>query len=171
MKNRDMKKLGYGQKGLTTVEFAIIAASLIIVLFGVIEVSRALFVWNTIGEATRRGARVAEVCPVNHGAIKRLAVFGSGWGSATASPVLSGLSTSNVTVQYLNASGTVLADPAASFSAIQYVRVSINNYQHTMIIPFIMPTLNVPPFATTVPVESLGYLPDTATWACFGTAT
>lgn len=168
MKNRNMKNRQYG---LTTVEFAIIAVSLIIVLFGVIEVSRALFVWNTIGEATRRGARVAEVCPVNHGAIRRLAVFGTGGGSGTASPVLSGLSTSNVTVEYLNASGTVLANPAASFSAIRYVRVSITGYTHTMIIPFILPTLNVPPFATTVPVESLGYLPDTATWACFGTAT
>ncbi len=168
MKTRYMKNR---QNGLATVEFAIIAVSLIIVLFGVIEVSRALFVWNTIGEATRRGARAAEVCPVNHGAIKRLAVFGTGGGSGTASPVLSGLSTSNVTVEYLNAGGTVLANPAASFNAIRYVRVSISSYQHTMIIPFIMPTFPVPPFETTVPAESLGYIPDLDTRQCFGTAT
>ena len=53
------------QKGVTTVEFAIIGTAFMIVLFGVIEVGRAVFTLNTLGETTRRAARIATVCPIN----------------------------------------------------------------------------------------------------------
>ena len=45
------------QSGLTTVEFAIIGSLAFILVFGVIEIARALFVLNALTEATRRGAR------------------------------------------------------------------------------------------------------------------
>ena len=57
------------QQGTTTVEFAILASVLFVLIFGVIEIGRAFFVWNSLAEATRRGARIAAVCPVNHGSI------------------------------------------------------------------------------------------------------
>ena len=47
------------QKGMYTVEFALVAALFFVLLFGVIEFARALFVWETLTEATRRGARLA----------------------------------------------------------------------------------------------------------------
>ena len=53
------------QRGATTVEFAIIGVAMLLVLFGVIEVGRAMFVMNALGEATRRAARMAAVCPLN----------------------------------------------------------------------------------------------------------
>jgi Flp pilus assembly protein TadG len=144
-----MKK---SQQGVTTVEFALIAALAMIVLFGVIEVARALFVWNTLVEATRRGARMAVVCPVNSPAIARATVFG-GPGGRDVSPVLSGLSTSNVKIDYLNAAGAT----TTAFADMAYVQVAITGYQHTLVIPFVGQTLTVPPFSTTLPVESLGY--------------
>jgi Flp pilus assembly protein TadG len=141
-----MKK---SQQGVTTVEFALIAVLAMIVLFGVIEVARALFVWNTLVEATRRGARMAVVCPVNSPAIAHATIFGGG----DASPVLSGLSTSNVKIDYLNAAGAT----TAAFADMAYVQVAITGYQHTLFIPLVGQTLTVPPFSTTLPVESLGY--------------
>jgi Flp pilus assembly protein TadG len=150
-------------RGTTTVEFAIVASLLFTVLFGVIEVGRALFVWNTIGEATRRGARVAAVCPPNHPAIAKVAVFSDPVGGG-ASPILKNLTTANVQVDYLDESGT----PTAVFPDIRYVRVGISNYQHTLMIPFLTHTINVPPFTTTLPAESLGYIPELGIRQCFG---
>ena len=147
-----MKK---SQQGLTTVEFAIIGLLFFIVLFAVIEFGRLLWVWNTLGEATRRGARAAAVCPVGHSAPANIAVFNAPNGSGT-SPVLAGLSTDNVTVQYLNSAGGT----TGTFSEIRYVRVSITGYTFNLLIPTLNATLNAPAFETTLPRESLGVIPD-----------
>jgi len=152
------------QKGLTTVEFAIVGALFFIVLFGVIEFGRLLWVWGTLTEATRRGARVAVVCPVNHSAVARITVFNDA-GSDGSSPIIAGLSPANVAVTYLNASG----NPTASFSSIRYVRVGIVNYQHQLLIPFFDQLLNAPAFETTLPRESLGVPREGAGPECFGT--
>lgn len=165
------------QKGLTTVEFAIIGALFFIVLFGVIEFGRMLFVWNTLTEATRRGARVAAVCPVNHPAIARKTVFNDE-NTDGSSPILSNLSTDDVEVQYLEDDGDVIADPVANFSDIAYVRVSISGgsdgvagYQHDLLVlPALIPgltgTLTAPEFETTLPRESLGVVPGIAEPQC-----
>ena len=47
--------------GVTTVEFAIISTLLMVVVFGIIEMGRALYVVNVLTEAARRGARMAAV--------------------------------------------------------------------------------------------------------------
>ena len=151
------------QGGTTTVEFAIVASVLFVVLFGVIEVGRALFVWNTLSEATRRGARIAAVCPVNHASVARGAVFGDPLAGDT-SPILRNLTAANIQVDYLDDSGT----PTAVFEDISYVRVGITNYQHTMMIPLMVTTITAPSFSTTLPAESLGYIPETGLRQCYG---
>jgi hypothetical protein len=72
------------------------------------------------------------------------------------SAVVAGLTTSNIVVEYLDTSGAAIANPAASFSSIRYVRVRIVSFTESLIIPFIMPTLSLPAFSTTLPRESLG---------------
>ncbi len=147
------------QKGIYTVEFAIVGAVFFMILFGVIEVARALFVYNTIAEATRRGARVAAVCSAADVATaRRAAVFSvAGSGGSDASPILNGLNVSNVTVEYLDVDGA----PGAAGGNIRYVRVSIAGYSHTLLIPFVNATLPETVFraSTTIPGESLGYAP------------
>lgn len=145
------------QKGMYTVEFAIVGAALFLIVFGAIEVARALFAYNTIAEATRRGARVAAVCSAgNVATAKRAAVFSiAGGGGSDASPILNGLSVSNVDVKYLGADGLT----EATGGDIKYVRVSITGYQHELLIPFVGRTLPATVFtsSTTIPAESLGY--------------
>jgi hypothetical protein len=127
-------------------------------LFGVIEVSRLLFVINTLGESTRRGARLAVVCPVNDAAIAQMAVFNSTGG--TNSPIVNGLSTANIQLEYLTDAGNPVGiglpphDPAV-YSTIAYVRVQIVNYVHQWIFPGNL-TFNMPPLPSTLPRESLG---------------
>ncbi len=153
-------------KGVTTVEFAIIAALFFTVLLGVIEFGRLLFVWNTLTEATRRGARIAAVCPVNHSAIARIAVFNNAT-TGGASPILPDLSPANVAVDYLDIGGA----PTANYLAIRYVRVGITGYQHNLLIPFFNQLLTAPAHETTIPRESLGVPRVGAGAGCFGTAT
>lgn len=144
------------QRGVTTVEFAIIGTALFLVLFGVIEFGRALFVVNALTEATRRGARMAAVCQIGDATPASVAVFGNGSGAST---VVSGLTTGDVEIDYLDASGNVVGDPTANFGLIRYVRAKIVNFQLPLLIPFVMPILQLSGFETTIPRESLGVLP------------
>lgn len=142
------------QRGMTTVEFSIVGIVLFLVLFGVIEFGRAMYVVNVLSEATRRGARLAAVCPVNDPYPAQGAVFNYSGGSASA--VVPGLSTSNVVIEYLDSNGNVINDPVTNFDEITYVRARIVNFSMPLIIPFIDPTLSLSGFEATLPRESLG---------------
>jgi hypothetical protein len=142
-----------GQKGVTTVEFAIVGVLLFVVLFAVIEFGRALFVMNTLTEATRRGARMAAVCPVGDPKPASVAVFDSGSGNSS---VVSGLTTANILIEYLDINGNTIASPGANFGQIHYVRASVVGFSISLVIPTIMPTLPMSGFGTTLPRESLG---------------
>lgn len=162
------------QQGLTTVEAAIGAALMLVILFGIIEISRLVFVWNYLDEVTRRGARVAAVCPFDHPAIRKAAIFSTPGGDSD-SPHVGRLTTSDVDIEYLDATG---GDPFthATLTPIQataFVRVSINGVSgNNLQIPLLLfkkVTLNAPTFTTILPSESLGFNPDTGTCRCFGT--
>lgn len=139
------------QKGLTTVEFSIIGLVAMVVLFGLIEFSRLVFTVNALSEATRRGARMATVCPINDPAIARVTVFNAPGGGGT-SPIVGGLTTGNVAVDYLTRAGT----PTGTFANIEFVRVRIVGFQHTLLVPLFGLTFALPEFPSTLPRESLG---------------
>lgn len=145
------------QRGTTTVEFAIVGSVAMLVLLSVIEFSRVLFVVNALGEGARRGARMAVVCPINDPAIARTAIFSRSGGSAT-SPVIQNLTTANVAVQYLDQAGAAVGDPTSTpdFLDIRYVRVSIENFQHQLVLPIPIGPITLPSMPTTFPRESLG---------------
>ena len=144
------------EQGLFLVEFAIIAAVMFLVLFTVIELSRLIWVWNTADEATRRGARVAAVCPINHPAVLNETVFAQA-GAGPNSPILNNLTTGNVDVKYLAGDGIT---ESADFNVVRFVSVAIVDYQLPLLIPFFDRTLSMPTFETTLPAESLGFIPD-----------
>jgi Flp pilus assembly protein TadG len=148
------------ESGLVMVEFTIIGAVFFIVLFAVIEFGRTLYVINTLTEASRRAARMAAVCPVGSAGPANAAA------NAAGNPVIGGLGTSNVVIEYLDTNGTVLANPGTSdYGAIRYVRSRITGFTLPLIIPFIMPTLSINGFQVVLPRESLGVTP-TATETC-----
>lgn len=158
------------QAGIASVEFAIGGVVFFIVLFAVIELGRGLFTWNGLTEATRRGARVAAVCPINHSAIRRIALFDTPT-SVGESPTLSGLTNANFILSYLDENGAPVADPAVTgFGLIRYVQVAISGYQFSLNIPFASTLITAPDFVTTLPRESLGIPRDGVIASCFGTA-
>jgi len=146
------------QQGIATVEVAIIGLLMMVTLFSVLEVGRMLFVFNALKEATRRGARVAAVCQVNDSGIAEVAVFNPSGGGAT-SGLLAGLTTADVNVEYLGQTGNVLGNPTGTYGLIRFVRVSIQAFDHRLIIPLFGGTFALQDFSTTLPRESLGVWP------------
>lgn len=57
-----MKQQRLREHGAALVEFALSFAVFCIVMFGVVEFSRAMFAWNTASEATRIANRMARIC-------------------------------------------------------------------------------------------------------------
>ena len=149
------------QTGLATVELAIVTVAFMTILFGTVEVSRLLFTWNTLDSITQRAARVAAVCPVNHSRIFRVASFGNPDNVPT---ILPGFDSDDLLIEYLDNdfspfSAAELAE-ASVYRDIRYVRASIGNYQHQLAIPFINSSnVSSPPFTSTLPAESMGFIP------------
>jgi hypothetical protein len=114
-----------------------------------------MFVLNTLGETTRRAARVAAVCPINDPAITEVALFNAP-GDGTASQIVGGLAPANIAIEYLQDDGAVIADPVANFALIRFVRSRIVNFQHRMLVPFADYLFQTPGFSTTLRRESLG---------------
>lgn len=153
------------QQGTALVEFAIVGAVALTLLFGVLEIARAVFVANALTEATRRGARMAVVCPINDPAIAQVATFNLAGGGNT-SPIVKDLDVSDFVLQYLDRNGAVIEDPSGSFGLIRYIRLRVVNFEHTLLIPFVNSTVTMPEFATTLPRESLGVPRDGVVTPC-----
>ena len=138
------------QSGLSTVEFALVALILFLLIFGVIEIARAFFVTSLLDEATRRGARMAVVCPINDPEIFQTAAFNN--------TLIPDLDAGDITVEYLDTAGAIVGNPAdpTGFRQIRYVRVRVVGYQHQMFIPLVSALFFMPEYATVLPRESLG---------------
>lgn len=143
------------QRGVAMVEFAIVASMALLMLFAVLEIARAIFVANALTEATRRGARVAAVCPLNDPAIAQVATFNAP-GAGNTSPIVKHLDTTDFVLEYLDRTGTAIPDPSGNFQQIRYVQIRVTNFEHELLIPFANVTFTMPEFATRLPRESLG---------------
>ena len=152
------------QRGISSVEMAIVAVVFFTIVLGAIEISRLLFTWNTLDAIAQRAARIAVVCPPNHTAIRQVAMFGS---STQPSTILPDLQASNINIEYLDSD---FNDTGGGFP-IEFVRVSIVNFQTNLAIPLVnLGGIASPAFSTVLPAESMGWVPDTGSRTCFGTA-
>jgi hypothetical protein len=148
------------ERGLTSVEFAFVAVTLLTVLFAVVEFGRLLFTYSALAEGMRRAARVAAVCPIGSPEIVRAATH---FGRERSPSGLPGFNAGNVQVQYLDVNG----NPTGVYTNINYVQTQVVGYEIPLAIPFIWPTVTAPSFAVTLPRESLGVSP-TSVGLCGG---
>jgi len=142
------------QRGAAIVEFAIVATVFLTVMFGILEFGRLFWTHNALRDATRRGARYATIRKNDSAgiaAVKNMVVYGDpNANPATATPVVSGLSTGDVNVQYQNYNGVLLSSRAS---------VSISNYQFQFAVPLIGGTISMPAYRSSLPGESAGFVP------------
>ncbi|NBQ67694.1 MAG: pilus assembly protein [Nitrosomonadaceae bacterium] len=129
----------FKQRGVAAVEFALIAVMLFTLLIGIMEFSRVLHYWNTATEATRLGARLAVVCDQDAAAVK-----------TKMQSMLNILDSSNISVEYIDKDGNS-CDPDSCRS----VTVSISGLIVSTFVPLVPLDIEMPPFSTTLPRESL----------------
>jgi len=129
----------YKQRGIAAVEFAMIAALLFTMLFGIMEMSRLLFAMNTAAEVTRLGARLAVVCDQGDSVIKSKMIDRLGY-----------LTSGNINVAY--------SPNGCDASSCRSVTVSIAGLTVNTFTPLVPFTLNMPAFSTTLPRESMASL-------------
>ncbi|MDA0118947.1 TadE/TadG family type IV pilus assembly protein [Vibrio sp. T11.5] len=149
-------------KGVTIIEFTLVSTTLLLIIFGVIEVGRYVYSLQVVNDMTRVAARLAIVCRVeDQNDIPGLALSDN-------APV--GFTAANLTVEYLDASGNVVTGTLTDddvFSTIEYVRARVVDfdYQFTGLLSFVSFTglLAVPEFETTRPRENLGHHRETPT--------
>lgn len=128
---------GRRQAGVAAIEFALVCALFFTLLIGMMEMGRMLFYWNSAGEATRLGARMAVVCDKNDSEIKARMV-----------ERLSILSTSKISITY--------QPDGCSVDSCQSVTVGIAaGVPVATFIPFVPLSLSLPPFSTSLPRESM----------------
>lgn len=130
------------QRGMTAVEFGLVAIAFFSLLIGIVEFSRVLFYWNSATEATRLGARMAVVCDSGDAYIK-----------TRMRAMLPLLQNSNISVDY--APTGCDADPATARATCQTATVSIANVSVSTVIPLARLTIPMPPFTTTMTRESM----------------
>lgn len=137
------------QCGIVIVEFALIASLLLMLLLGIMELSRLMFYWNTATEATRLGARIASVCALDHTEIKdrMTALF----------PVIAA---ADIRIDYL--------PDGCSASDCEQLTVSIAKADLLPTsIPFLPLSLSMPSFSTSLPRESMkSHIAGTANPVC-----
>jgi Flp pilus assembly protein TadG len=75
---------GSRQRGVAAVEFALLASLFFTLVFGVLEVARVIYLFNTLQEVTRRAASMAassQFDPATQDAIRRQALFADAKGN------------------------------------------------------------------------------------------
>jgi Flp pilus assembly protein TadG len=127
------------QRGVAALEFALISTVFFTLLIGIMEMGRVLFYWNTAGEATRMGARVAVVCDIDQSASNPVI--------KNMQRLLPILQPSNVTVTY--------APAGCDATSCTSVTVAIADVAVNTVVPFVPFNLTMPPFSTRLPRESL----------------
>lgn len=177
------------QRGAAAVEFALGAMLFFTFVFGVIELARALYVWSTMVEVTRRAARGAAQADFSDSAallaVRRRAIFAELPGGM---PLRGNLTEDHLTIDYLDGNLERVAPmpscPARNLvncatdpdgpTCIRFVRVRLcvpgsgaacDRVDYVPIVGadfFPGGPLQIPTFATVTPVATLGYRPGAA---------
>jgi Flp pilus assembly pilin Flp len=150
-------RLSKDQSGTTIAEFAVVAGVFFLLIIGIIEFGRLFYTHNALTDAARRGARYAVLHPKNAPCVKNVVVYGETHidpvtcvPSLGASPLINGLTPSNVTVVY---------DPSDYKLNNGTATVSITAYTFNLGIPLVGRNVNMPAYASTLTAESAGTKP------------
>jgi len=140
------------QSGVTIVEFALVAVVFFTVMLGIMDFGRILLTWNSVAEATRRGARLSVVC--DKGAA----------GVLTDMQKFAPITNANLQIDWYDANGNVSASCDSTNCAGVAVRVTGLTIAPISPVGWIgFSSLAVPEFSTYLPREIMGQDVDSGT--------
>lgn len=135
------------QGGAAAVEFALVVVIFLVLLLGIVELGRFLYLFNSVQEVTRRAAREAVVSCTDSATqtgIKSRAVFGDGT-SGMVLPAGNEVADARVVIDYLDKNlasidyaiacpspynGNILKCEADASDCIKFVRVRVCDYKN-----------------------------------------
>lgn len=148
-----MRKLKRHQTGITLIEFSIVGSVFLLLLLLIFELAIYVYQLQSINDISRRAARIAAVCVVNDPDIKQLALTEN---------VPPGFSTDNILIEYLDGTGTTIANPVDNHINIRFVQATVVNFSYgfTQLLNLLGENgiVQVQDFRTVLPAESLGVL-------------
>jgi hypothetical protein len=175
------------QRGSTAVEFAMTSLIFFTFILGIFEGARAMYLWSTMAEVTRRAARAAAVtdfsCASAMDLLSKHALFRTTSGGV---PMGGAIDETYLDITYLKSDAStpvspMPADPAQNLinctinpngdSCIRFVQVrlcapgsSCSRVSYTPMVGLdhLFPAMNFPTFAAITPVTSLGRKPGVA---------
>ncbi len=170
LRRKQIRKLAPSrERGLSLPEMAIGGMVFFTLVFGIIEVGRAMAAYNALSEAARRGARFACMNTAASGSanppsnpsrmqVQNMVVFGTPTPAMNARPVASGLTTANVVVNYSGITAPIQPGPTFGMNSGS-VRVEIRNYRFNFNVPLFGYVYTMRPFVATTNAESAGVIP------------
>lgn len=170
-----------GQRGAAAVEFALIASFFLLLLLGIVEFGRFLYLFNSVQEVTRCAARQSVVRWTDQvDGIQRTCVFREGEAGEVSLPAAPEMTNLRVSIRFVyNADGDLTSPLPSSpedniracvesppASCIRFVEASIQDcsgqtcqpvsYQPMIgLFPFL--GIDIPASMVRMPVESLGF--------------
>lgn len=151
-------RLPVKQKGVAAVEFGILLVPLVILTFGITELGRAMYQYNTIAKATRDAARYMSVqTPGDGTAMARarcLAAYGNPGCSAPS--LVPGLTEDDVLVRdsstnpATHALQPVSVGGGAPTGVANLVTVEVGGFQFVSLVSFVVPDIQFGTIGTTM---------------------
>lgn len=143
------------QTGVAAIEFALLLIPMVMMAFGITELGRALYQYNTVAKATRDATRyLSTQAPGDAAAWTKatcLAVYGNFDCSGTA--LAPGLTTAMVSICDASNCASTHQSQATGSGTINLVTATIggnqNPYSFVSLVPFVVPNINFGPISAT----------------------
>jgi hypothetical protein len=161
-----------GERGSTIVEFAVVAGLFFMIIISIVEFSRLLYTHNALTDAARRGARYAALHKeADISCVKNVVIYGESHvdknnGCApTGAPLINHLADSNIDITYEGADTDNDPDDDTPIDTsygtnLGTVTVTVENYNFSLLVPYMGLQLSMPAYTTTLTSESAGEEPD-----------
>lgn len=140
------------QKGVALVEFALVLVPLVLMVFGITELGRAFYQYNTLAKSTRNAVRFlgTQTAGSGYGEATCLAVTGYPTCALSDTPLAPGLTAAMVTICDATSCPATHSGIATGSGSVNLVTVSITGFQFTSLVPFVVPTMTFGQIGTTM---------------------
>lgn len=153
--NRVRTRSGRRQAGVAAVELALVLGVLLAILFGATELGRAVYLYDSLAKSTRSAVRYLTVYDASKPVVREraacIAVYGSP--ACTGAPLIPGLSLANIRVDDPSTAPELagVSVHGGANGTIDLVRVEIDGYRFTSLLPFVVPDIRFSTISALMP--------------------
>ena len=152
MKALTRPSIRHRQRGVAAVELGFLLIPLVMMIFGITELGRAIYSYNTLDKTVRDAARHLSQHGPGDATIaaeaRCLAVYGVT--DCSGSAVAPGLTTSMVTICDASLCPTTHANQSTGLGSVNLVTAGIQGYTYVSVVHFVVPNMTFNNISTTL---------------------